>query len=428
MRNNNVRRISMGRSQQNASPRGMTSIAKSKTGLPRFSDVVSAVTTMRPSEALYCLHPDALAQSAALFLGHFPGKSYYAVKSNPDPYVLSHLYAAGINHFDVASLGEVKLIRGMFPDANLAFMHPVKSREAIRAAYFDYGVRVFVLDTLEELRKIEAETKSATDLTLLVRLAMPKGSAAHPLSGKFGASPDLTVELLGEVRKVARRTGIAFHVGSQTVEPASYTEALQRVGEVIRRANITLDILDVGGGFPISGIGMDVRPLTDYFDSIRQGLAALELPKTCDVWCEPGAGLSGYSGTTVVRVEMRKDNALYINDGMHGSLFDLCMEGRRNDVQIIRAESRNAPADVTLKPFHFHGPTCESHDHMPGPFMLPDDIMEGDWIAISGLGGYGLTFRTNYNGFCSDLRAEIREIPPKLVRLRPRQTKATNRI
>ncbi|MDD5586393.1 MAG: type III PLP-dependent enzyme [Alphaproteobacteria bacterium] len=382
---------------------------KARPGLEQFTDIDTAVAALRPAETLHCLHPDALAQNAALFLKHFPGKAHYAVKVNPDPYVLTNLYDAGIRHFDVASLGEVQQVRQMFPKASLAFMHPVKGREAIRAAYFDYGVRAFVLDSYDELVKIRQETNNAGDLMLVVRLDMPEGCAAVPLSGKFGATPELTVKLLQDVRKVAPKIGLSFHVGSQTPEPSPYVNALKMSGDVIRQAGVSLDVLDVGGGFPIPCLGMDVPPLTVFFDAIREGLNALSLPESCDVWSEPGAGLSGLSSTVVVRVELRKDDVLYLNDGNFGSLRDLCYEKRRNDVRMIRPRQKNG--SVALKPFRFYGPACESMDYMPGPFMLPEDINEGDWIAVSGLGAYGQVFRTIYNGFYSDHRVEIQKRP-----------------
>ena len=419
MNNYAVRRLISNRnltpSIRSGAVRAGTTGAKAKH-LGRYSDVDSAIRALNPSEPLLCFHPDAVAQSATTFLDHFPGASYYAVKSNPDPYVLTQLYAAGIKHFDVASLGEVKQIRGLFADAELAFMHPVKSREAISAAYFDYGVRVFVLDSLPELRKIQEETRQAKDLTLVVRLAMPKGSAACTLSGKFGATPALGAELLREAAKTAARVGLSFHVGSQTLDPQSYADAIRKAGDVARESGVTLGVLDVGGGFPIRGLGMEIPPLSAFFEVIKKALAEQKLPETCAVWCEPGRALSGGSTTLVARVELRKDDALYLNDGSFGNMFEVCSMQWRNDARLIRREGY-AESAAPLKPFRFFGPTCDSVDYMPGPFMLPDDIADGDWIALSGMGAYGSASQTNFNGFDSDIKVEIRE-PAKLVRLR----------
>lgn len=377
-------------------------------GLARYTSVEEMVKILRPVQSVHCMHPEFLADRAALFLLHFPGHSLYAVKSNPDPYVLNRLYAAGIRHFDVASLGEVRQVRQMFPDAHLAFMNPVKSREAIRAAYFDYGVRDFVIDTFEELHKILEETKVAADLTIVVRLAMPKGSAACQLTGKFGCLPEVAVSLLHDSDKVAHKVGLSFHVGSQTLDPNSYVVAIQKAGEVIRQSGVELDVFDIGGGFPIPDLGMEIPPLTVYFDAIRQEIAALRLPKACQIWSEPGRALSGSSETLVVRVELRKGDILYINDGSFQNMFEVCSMNWKNTVSLIRPSrrGRKAPAKA-LAPFRFYGPTCDSVDYMPGPFMLPEDVCEGDWIAIRGMGAYMAASQSRFNGFYSDFQVEI---------------------
>lgn len=378
------------------------------TSLSRFATVEDMVKNLRPTQSVQCMHPENLVQAARTFIDHFPGHSLYAIKSNPDPYVLQHLYAAGIRHFDVASLGEVKLVRGMFPNAHLAFMNPVKSREAIRAAYFDYGVRDFVIDTFEELHKILEETKVAADLTIVVRLAMPKGSAACELTNKFGCMPEVAVSLLRDADKVAHKVGISFHVGSQTLDPASYALGIQKAGEVIKQSGVQMDVFDVGGGFPVPHMGMEILPLTAYFDVIKQEIAKLKLPKSCQVWSEPGRALCGTGSTLVVRVELRKNDILYINDGSFGNMFEVCSMGWKNTVHLIRPsrKGRKAPSK-NVTPFRFYGPTCDSVDYMAGPFTLPDDICEGDWIAIQGMGAYMAASQSHFNGFYSDFQVEI---------------------
>jgi ornithine decarboxylase len=398
--------------------------AAGAAGLPRFASVAEAVAALRPEQPMYCYFPRVLEANAARFLTSFPGKTLYAVKSNTDPFVLQTLYNAGIRHFDVASLPEVRQIAEMFPGAMQAFMHPVKSREAIRAAYFDYGVRIFVLDCLDELKKIREETKAARDLTLVVRLAMPKGSAVVSLAGKFGAPVDQAPALLRDVKKTAARVGVAFHVGQQTLDPSSYIDALRIVRDVTARAGVALDIVDVGGGFPVEGLGNAVHPLEAYFDAIRQGLAELALPESCEVWGEPGRALCGTGGELVARVELRKDDALYLNDGSYGAFFDMCWMGLHNDMTAIAAPGRKAPLDATMEGYRFFGPTCASEDKVPGPYALPRNMAEGDYIQVHSMGGYASVMQTRFNGFYSDLRVEI--VPPdagKLLHLRAHRRK-----
>ncbi len=376
--------------------------------LPRFASIESMIKALRPSQSVQCMHPEKLYEAARLFIDHFPGQTLYAIKSNPDPYVLKKLHEAGINHFDVASLGEVKFVREMFPRAHLAFMNPVKSREAIRQAYFDYGVRDFVIDTHDELNKILVETNFAKDLLIVVRMARPKGSAACALTNKFGCTKDVAVELLCAVDTVAQKVGISFHVGSQTLNPDSYREAIQECGEVLRRSGVKLSVLDVGGGFPIQGLGMDILPLTDYFNVIKSEIAKLKLSKSCEIWAEPGRALSGNCSTLVVRTELRKGDLLYINDGSFGNMFEVCSMAWKNKATLIRATNKGQkPPSRKVMPFRFYGPTCDSVDYMPGPFLLPCDAGEGDWIALEGMGAYMAASQSRFNGFYSDMKVEI---------------------
>jgi ornithine decarboxylase len=397
------------------------------SGLMRFVSIDEMVKTLRPEQSVQCFLPDNIALAARTFIDHFPGHSLYAVKSNPDPYVLQSLWNAGIQHFDVASLNEVKLVRGLFPNAHLAFMHPIKSRQAIRSAYFDYGVRDFVIDTFEELHKILEETNVAADLGIVVRIAMPKGSAACPLTGKFGCTPDVGATLLGDVAKVAHKVGLSFHIGSQSLDPESYGHAIRKAGEIIAASGVALDILDIGGGFPIPDLGMDIPPLTAFFDVIKAEIAKLNLPATCEIWGEPGRALSGTSTALVVRVELRKGDVLYINDGSFGNMFEVMSMNWKNTSYLIRpARKGRKAAAKALAPFKFYGPTCDSVDYMPGPFTLPEDICEGDWIVLHGMGSYMAASRSSFNGFYSDMQVEITPSAPSPLHNRRRAPRNSN--
>jgi ornithine decarboxylase len=193
-----------------------------------FRSVDDVAKRLKPEGPVQCFFPATVRAQAESFVGQFPGKVLYAVKCNPGVDFLRHIYAAGIRHFDVASLDEVRLVKGLsMKGAHLHFMHPVKSREAIRLAY-KMGVRTFALDSAGELMKILEETKSAKDLHLFVRLAVSGNAAAYDLSGKFGAAPTTAADLLRHARKVAHKIGICFHVGSQCMDPVAYRAAIVR--------------------------------------------------------------------------------------------------------------------------------------------------------------------------------------------------------
>ncbi len=365
----------------------------------------------RPEEPVHCLRPAAAAAAARDFIASFGGTVLYAVKCNPEPAMLRALRAGGVEHFDCASISEIALVRQMFPEAAIHFMHPIKARGAIRAAWAQHGVRDFVLDSTEELAKILAETGAVGmngALGLIVRLALPKGGAVLDLSGKFGASAEQAARLLRAARPHAARLGISFHVGSQCLDPLAWRAALDEVAEVVRRASVAIEVIDVGGGFPVAYPGMEPVPLGAYLAEIEEGFERLGLPDA-ELWAEPGRALVAGAGSVVVQVQHRRGEALYINDGVFGSLADAGVLGFRYPVRLIRPGGPE-PSRQEIG-FSFFGPTCDSADAMRGPFFLPADAAEGDWIEIGQLGAYGACLRTGFNGFDRARLVEVQDAP-----------------
>ncbi|WP_265570731.1 type III PLP-dependent enzyme [Sphingomicrobium nitratireducens] len=364
-------------------------------------------TTQRPVQPVTLLRPHAAHRAARFFAEKFPGKSLYAVKANPSPDLLRVLWDAGITHYDVASMGEVRLVSETLPDATLCFMHPVKAEEAIAEAYFVHGVKTFSLDSYDELLKIRRATKNASDLNLLVRIRVSSDHSKLSLATKFGADPDELTHLLFETRQAADALGICFHVGSQAMSPAAYSDALERVRDAIVSSAVTVDIVDVGGGFPSAYPGMEPPALEAYFDVIHEKFEDLPISYSAELWCEPGRALCAEYSSVLVRVERRRGDALYINDGAYGALFDAAHIGWRYPVKLIRAEE----SAQELAPFSFYGPTCDDLDHMAGPFMLPADVQPGDFIEIGMLGAYGCAMRTGFNGFGVEDRVVVYDEP-----------------
>ena len=286
-------------------------------------------------------------------------------------------------------------------------MHPVKAEEAIEEAYFTHGVRTFSLDTLEELEKIVRVTKGATDLNLCVRIRVSSDHSKLSLAAKFGAELGEVKELLMAARQAADALGICFHVGSQAMTPAAYAEAMERVRAAIVAAAVTVDIVDVGGGFPSSYPGMEPPPLETYFSVIHKAFESLPISYSAELWCEPGRALCAEYASVLVRVERRRGDQLYINDGAYGALFDAAHIGWRFPVELVREE----PSDTKPMAFSFYGPTCDDLDHMAGPFNLPADIQAGDYIEIGMLGAYGCAMRTGFNGFGSDRKVVAGDEP-----------------
>ncbi len=364
-----------------------------------------------PERPVALVRPDVVAVAARWFQDNFKGDVLYAVKANPSPWVIRTLAEQGLTAFDVASIPEIELVAAHAPGSRMAFMHPVKSRAAITRAYFDYGVRTFALDTHDELQKILEATGQARDLNLIVRLGVSAEGAAYTLSGKFGVGLDQAPPLLLAARRATEELmGVSFHVGSQCMRPTAYQAAMAQASRALVRAGVFADVVDVGGGFPSVYPGMVPPALDDYLDSIHRGFEEMKVHETTELWCEPGRVLVAEASSILCKVELRKGDALYLNDGSYGSLFDATHARWPFPVKLVRGSEAEAPSDE-LRAFRFYGPTCDSIDHMPGPFWLPEDVREGDYVEIGMLGAYGVAMNTRFNGFGDAETAAVGDAP-----------------
>ena len=376
--------------------------------MQKFKSVDELVNQLKPTEPVYCIRRNSIRLASKFFQNKFPGKILYAVKTNPHPLVLQTLLDSGIKHYDVASIKEIETIKNLNPEVECSYMHTVKSREDIKEAYFKYNIKTFALDTKDELIKIIESTNHAKDLRLFVRVSVSNEHAEIDLSKKFGAITSEAAGLLRLGKQYAYKLGLSFHVGSQCMHPISYAKGISEIGNIIKRTKIVPDIINVGGGFPTIYPDLVPQSMQSYFDEINKGLKNLKLQKLPEIICEPGRSLVAESGSTIVRVNLRKKQKLYINDGTYGTLFDA---GTPNIVYPSRVIKNGRVISKKLTSFDFYGPTCDSMDYMKGPFILPNNIKENDYIELGQLGAYGLTFRTQFNGFYSDQIFEVEDDP-----------------
>jgi len=374
----------------------------------KFTDVNELVNTLKPDYPVYCIRPNSIKTSTQFFKNNFPGKILYAVKTNPNKEVLKHIISNGIGNFDAASINEIQLIRNLKPDAHIYFMHTVKSRNDISEAYYKLGVKDFALDTKDELIKILEATNHAKDLTLYIRISISNEHAEIDLSRKFGAPSGEALGLVRLCKEHANKIGISFHVGSQCMHKISFAKAIREIGNIIKKTKITPDIINVGGGFPSIYPDLNPEPIENYLNEIKNSITKLNLPVLPELICEPGRAIVAESGSTIVKINLRKKQKLYINDGTYGTLFDA---GVPNFILPSRMILNGRVRSKKLTAFSFFGPTCDSMDYMKGPFMLPNNIKEGDYIELGQLGAYGLTFRTKFNGFYSDEIFETADQP-----------------
>ncbi|MDA7689451.1 type III PLP-dependent enzyme [Candidatus Pelagibacter sp.] len=376
--------------------------------MQKFKTVDDLINQLKPEKPIYCIRKKSIQLASTYFRNKFPGKVLYAVKTNSHPEVLKTIVESGIENFDIASIQEIKDIRAINPNAKCSYMHTVKSRESIKEAYFNYNVKAFSLDTKDELIKIIETTNEAKDLELFVRVAVSNEHAEIDLSTKFGASISEATALLRLTKQYAKKIGLSFHVGSQCMHPISYTKGIADIGNIIRKTKIIPDYINIGGGFPAIYPDLVPQSLDGYFEEIKKGLLNLKLEKLPEILCEPGRALVAESGSTIVRVNLRKKQKLYINDGTYGTLFDA---GTPNMVYPSRIIKSGKIISKKLTAFDFYGPTCDSMDYMKGPFLLPNNIKENDYIELGQLGAYGLTFRTQFNGFYSNEIYEVEDEP-----------------
>ena len=378
--------------------------------MQKFKSVEELINQLRPDKPVYCIRKKSILSTSKFFQKKFPGKILYAVKTNPHPEVIKTLIKSGINQFDIASIEEIKAIKKFSQTAKCSFMHTVKSHESIKDAYFKYGVKTFALDTKDELIKIIESTSGAKDLELFVRVAVSNEHAEIDLSKKFGALNAEAAGLLRLVKQCANKIGLSFHVGSQCMHPISYAKGISEIGNIIKKTKIVPDYINVGGGFPTIYPDLIPQSLDNYFLEITKSLENLKLNNLPEIICEPGRALVAESGSTIVRVNLRKRQKLYINDGTYGTLFDAGTPNIVYPSKMIK-DSTHKIISKKLTAFDFYGPTCDSMDYMKGPFLLPNNIKENDYIELGQLGAYGLTFRTQFNGFFSNEIYEVEDNP-----------------
>ncbi|NIR30090.1 MAG: type III PLP-dependent enzyme [Gammaproteobacteria bacterium] len=374
------------------------------------SDVVRA---LEPIEPVYCIYPHVVRRVARRFLEGFPGRVLYAVKANAEPRMLELLHESGVAYFDTASLPEIALVKDTCPGATCYFMGPAKLRGAARRAYTEYGVRHFVLDHRDELDALLREIPGR-DITLFVRMAAHGPDSTYELSSKFGAPPAACVELLRAASDAGTMPALAFNVGSLVLRPSAYREALSVCREVIEQAEVAVSQLDIGGGFPSPYPEVETPSLARFFEVIAAARAGLPLPADAELLGEPGRALAAEGMSVLTQVVLRKEDRVYLNDGIYGSLLEPVISHGlvRFPTRVYRLQGE---ASDRRRPFTLYGPTCDSLDVLPKPFWLPVDIRRGDWVEFGILGAYSHSMRTHFNGFFPDTVVEIGEpaaLPP----------------
>jgi len=371
-----------------------------------FADIPEMLRTLQPEHPVYCVYPDIIRKTTERFLNGFPGRVLYALKANNEPVVVQSLVDAGICHFDCASLIEIEQVRRLSGDVRCYFMNPVRMPNAARVAQEIHGVRHFVVDHASGLDSLLDEIDPRQSV-IFVRMAVHHPAAMIDLSSKFGASPDNVVALLEAVEASGAEPALAFNVGSSVMSPDAFVQAMETAQSVLEKLSFGIRLLDVGGGYPKSYPGFEAPPLEEYFAAIEN---AVELPlaKGGELLAEPGRALCARGLSAVVQVLLRKDDCLYLSDGMYGVFWDL--RYHLQDRFAARVYRGDRPLQGALLAFRLYGPTCDSGDVLPGTVELPENIQVGDQIEFGSIGAYSLSGRTDFNGFYSDTVVRIESV------------------
>ena len=382
--------------------------------IDNFTDVASLLRAECPKDPVYCIFPHVYRETATEFLKGFPGRVLYAVKANPDPTVLRLLIGEGVRHFDCASLPEVELIDSIDPDSTKYFMIPTRIRDAAKTAQKKHGVRHFLVDHLSGLSMLEKEIDASRSV-IFARMAVHHVSAMEDLSKRFGAPPEEMPQLLQSIRDCGAEPALAFNVGSAVTDPEAYRFSMTITKSVLEQLPFEIRLLDIGGGFPKSYPGFIVPEMDEYFKAVTESVETLPLADNAEILGEPGRALAAPGMSAIVEVLLRKDNRLYINDGMYGIFWVLRIDG--HDAFPVRTFREGRLLEGETAEFQINGPTCDGTDTLPGLVPLPVDIRPGDYLEFGNIGAYSLGGRTDFNGYYSDRIVSItspNERPPEL--------------
>ncbi len=367
--------------------------------LEQHADVAALLSIEQPRDPVYCIYPEVYRATAQRFVAGFPGRVLYAVKANDHPAILRLLHAGGVRHFDCASLAEVELVRRECPDAKPYFMVPVRLRGAARAAFQQHGVRHFMVDHMDGIDLLATEV-DLSGCVVFTRMAVHHTAALQDLSSKFGAPPEQVPAIMLELAKHGAEPALAFNVGSSVIQTAAYTHSIGVAREVLRQLPFKVRLVDIGGGFPHAYPEFPVPSLDEYFTAIAAAASQLPLAGNAELMAEPGRSLSAPGLSAIVEVLLRKDNRLYLNDGMYGIFWELRFKEHKGFP--VRGFRHGQPLDGASRPFRLYGPTCDASDVWPAELELPADIKSGDHLEFGSIGAYSLSGRTRFNGYYSD--------------------------
>ena len=356
----------------------------------------------RPEGPCLVVDLDIVRDNYNAFARSMPdSRIYYAVKANPAPEILEALADLG-SSFDCASVAEVDmaLAAGATPE-RISYGNTIKKERDIAAAY-ERGIRLFAVDSREEVEKIG---RAAPTARVFCRILIANDGAEWPLSRKFGCAPDMAVDVLEHAHRSGLDAyGVSFHVGSQQPNPDAWDVALAASAEIFRTLSergIRLRMVNMGGGFPAKYLKR-IPVVKSYGRAISSALRKHFGNRIPETIIEPGRGMVGDAGiikAEVVLISRKAENDplrwVYLDIGKFGGLAETMDEAIRYPIRTPRDRDAKTPCVIA-------GPTCDSVDvlYEKVPYALPVSLSIGDEVLIEGTGAYTTTYSAvAFNGF-----------------------------
>jgi ornithine decarboxylase len=315
---------------------------------------------------------------------------YYALKANPDQGILKLLRELG-SGFEVSSKEEFEsLLQLDISPHKIISSNPVKDQGFIEAAYA--GVELFVFDSDAEVEKL---SRFAPGSKVCVRLSVSNEGSEWPLNKKFGVEVEEAVELLKRAKmRGLRPEGITFHIGSQCIDPKSWVKAIEKAKVVWRLARdkgLELNILNIGGGFPIE-YTKSVPSIREIAPLVQNTIRRL-FSKDLEIIVEPGRALVGEAGIlvgSVIGKAMREGGKwLYLDVGVFNGLMET-IGGIKYPLMVAK--------DGEVGKWVLAGPSCDSFDVISSEEELPE-LEIGDRVYIMSAGAYTTAYASRFNGF-----------------------------
>jgi ornithine decarboxylase len=318
-------------------------------------------------------------------------RPHYAVKANPDPRILRVMLEES-GGFEIASVAELDILLALgVPAGDIFYSNPVKSREQIACAV-SKGVEWYVIDSLEELKKIQS---IKADAKMYLRIDTPNIGSDWPLAGKFGAHPAEVREIVATAARLkVDLAGVAFHVGSQCRNPENWRVGIEKsraVFDHMVKLGLNPRLLNIGGGFPVRHV-KPIPAIEVIGEVVNRALE--EFSPGVKVIAEPGRFLVSDAGYFVCRIMGTATRAnkrwMHLDAGLFGGIIETA-EGLKYKIRTDRAGP-----DI---PWNIAGPTCDSIDVVMRDEPLPSDLQEGDYLYLRNAGAYTTAYASNFNGF-----------------------------